>query len=400
MAFVAIIPSKDLPTQEAKLSFQLILLPSKIGIDLSDLYFNDLWLAISYGHECYLWCRLFIVSTEGLYEQDSLQGYLLNGDIDSSDYFCRNGQKIERLRIDNESWFNTIPQNSVAKIGNDVLESLQRIIDTCSAIRVMPPNEMLLAGISQNVSDIPASTQFRNIKRQLKTQYTISDLYKYSKYAQSWSPYEGLAFFQLERQKSSDMELLTGEINLLHSEAHVTEPNQYLRSVDMVLKEVHPDEIRVRHFINPPSSDIDSLGLDHFLKTERAEETHQRMVADLALRISTLGLTPYETNSIDLFAEGKNGTILIEVKSATPENFYRQCLKGAIQSKEYAYNLKTFSNIETRSTVIIQNTKNSKLQSYCQGLLKYMDVDMLSYHKEQGWPSRVVDFDKLIASIK
>jgi hypothetical protein len=174
---------------------------------------------------------------------------------------------------------------------------------------------------------------------------------------------------------------------------------EYIRSVDIVMREIEPDKVKVRKYINPPEAEIDYAGLDAYLKTERADIVHQTILSELAKRTILLGKRPWESNSVDLFVESTKSSILIEVKSADELSFYRQCMKGAMQLLEYAYCMKTQRNTDCRLLLVVQNIQNERLKTYLSGLLSQISILLLGYDGSQDWPKRVIGFDDLIRKI-
>ena len=401
MPFFIVIERQDLPPADgSQLSYQFVLPPSYMDAKVDQLYLDDLWIALLDKSARYLWCRLSVCSIEELLEQDVLEGYLLTGDVERSEYLLRPGEQSKELQIDKIAWVKSVPLNRVSVINEKEAESLVQAVEGCCPIRVIPPDPGLLRDISLGSMDLPPYLQLRYLVRQLKTKFTRSELYRYMKYPTGWSPFEGLAYSHFEIKRPDLAGTLYNVLCLGHTVSETGWSTSSARLVDTGLREIHPDRVRVRRFVNPPTKDIDDFGLDTLFKIDRAEAMHQRIVADLASRVHHLGRIPYETNSIDLYVQGDRACTVFEIKSSTPHNFYRQCIRGAIQVKEYCYALGFSRDLPFRSAVIIEHRADSGLQDYCRGFLQYMGVSMLYYHEAVSWPDRVPGFDETVASIE
>lgn len=399
MAYFILLPSEDLPRKEVGLTYQFVLSPHAIEIDPKSLYNNELWIAISYRNSTiYLWSLLSVSSIEELWEQDILLGYLLSGDIETSDYLFRLGQPTDRCLIESSTWIKSIRLNKVTEIDTPIAEELQSIIEGCCPIRMTKPNLRNADYVPPSQRDVPTIIRFRSIIQQLKRAYTLSDLYRYYKYP-DLPPYESFACSYLEQENSDIYKVIYSTVRPDSDNSSPKEAWQQVRTVDITLRTLITEDIHVRRFINPPASDIDSLGADNILKTDRAEAIHQKMLADLTSRIYSLQLIPYETNSMDLFIEGSNGCIVIEIKSATRDNFYRQSLKGAIQAKEYSYAVHAQRGFTPTTVVVVQHVENDTLEAYCRGFLSYLGIEMLLYKGKLEWPERVVGFDGMVSGI-
>lgn len=395
MPFLILVPREDLPTDESELTYQFVLRTGALDRDPGELYLNELWIAISQGSATYIWCKLSVNAVEELREDNISIGYLLSGETEMSDYLFRLGQAAEKFRIDNLSWIRDVPLNKVVGIPSETIEALRAVLDKSCPVRMVSPKLSLVSHFPLGTADVPCVMQFRALVQQLKREYTTSELYKCSKYP-ALNPFEALAYYYFESKRPDLSETLYEAVNPNCEGSTAGQAWRRIRTVDIGLRKVIPDRVKARRFINPPQNHIDALGEDLILKTDRAEASHQKILADLSSRALYLGLTPYETNSMDLYIEGKKGCIVIEIKSATQENFYRQCLKGAIQATEYSYALRAYRDASPKAAVVIERQESEQLEGYCRGLLNYMGIGMLSYRETLSWPERVLGFDRMI----
>lgn len=398
MAYIIIISRKDLPSHHA-LSYQYILKPSQIVFDVGKLYLDDLWFLFEHRGKRYVWCKLFISSIEELWHEDIFEGYLLQGSIDASEYYCRLNDEGEYLLVPGQTNLHSLILDVVHDLDIDDENALREIGRTCCPVRYYHPDLKVFDVIPKFDRNISAFVQFEIILRQLKESRTVKELFKYSKYPPDWSPYECFAFFYLESTRPNECKELKEELlNRGRLQEHTM--RNPLRTVDIVMREVSIENIKVRRFLKPQNESIEYMGDDSILKTDRAESAHQRILADLAGRIYHLGLTPCDSNSLDLFVKGNKGCAIVEVKSASSDNFYRQCLKGAMQIKEYSFVLNIAKSISPMAIVVIEDADGEQMQHYCRDLLKYMDIRLFIYKKDADWPLRVEYFDSIMEYIK
>ena len=392
MAFIITIPVADLPHNQQQLSYQFILLPTKTIIPPQDLYSKDLWIVTCDNGEGYLWCRLSIIAIEEIRDGDNLECYLLSGDVDRSEYFARASEKLKPLRVDSMAWFDAEALQKLTQISHDQEQALKTLVTDFIQIKLVKPSAAIVEHLWRPTTKHLGIDQFKSIVQQLKLKYTISELYRYNRHPSYWSPYESFAFSYVEQKFSTDAKTLT----LSSKSSASSEAAPYERTVDTVMRDLDPNRVRIRKYVNPPEIEIDTFGLDTYLKTERADSVHQAMLADLANRIIKLGQHPQESNSIDLFTEGAGSSLLIEIKSASEATFYRQCTKGAMQALEYAYCLKTHRGTNCKPVLVLQSIENDALKEYVSGLLGYLGITLLIYEGRREWPGRVPGFDSLI----
>lgn len=161
MSFLIVVPSKDLPKEEVQLSFQFILRPSEINENIGALYHNELWMVVYHRKKKYLWCKLMIESIEELREQDLLEGYLLTGDAEASEYFYRLGQEREKLEVDGLLVSKIISIKKVVGIDKCTVLRFRKVAEKCSAIKMVPPKDDIFTDLSTTTSGIPAMLQYR-----------------------------------------------------------------------------------------------------------------------------------------------------------------------------------------------------------------------------------------------
>lgn len=155
--------------------------------------------------------------------------------------------------------------------------------------------------------------------------------------------------------------------------------------------------MKARRFLKPRPDEINQSGIDSLFKTDRAEANHQHIVSELASFVISNGLDPKESKSVDMIVECGMEHILIEVKSSTSENFYRQCVTGAIQVLGYVYAMKSEQLIDTTPIVVVEHSIVGDLGLYFRSFLDFLGVKLMIYHDDQAWPQKIPRFVELLS---
>lgn len=157
-------------------------------------------------------------------------------------------------------------------------------------------------------------------------------------------------------------------------------------SVDTEFSEIEPGKIFAREFVS-----IDSkLGnLEEALKkTEHAEKIHQAMLKDISEFLIANGITPYESNSIDLLYKSRDKLNVFEIKSSNVDNILSQSSKGAFQLACYLNELsKDYDNLNSR--LVLHVTESPELQKYAVEALLRLGIEVLFYDPSRSWPNRI-----------
>jgi hypothetical protein len=122
----------------------------------------------------------------------------------------------------------------------------------------------------------------------------------------------------------------------------VSQPTPDLQSgpslrFDATLLPLDPDRVFARTYRSSKSFMDIRLGLE---KTQAAERFHQALVRRLARGLMANGVQPLATRSLDLAFVRTGVTHIVEVKSAYPENYISQFLKGLSQLLYYEAELR------------------------------------------------------------
>lgn len=162
--------------------------------------------------------------------------------------------------------------------------------------------------------------------------------------------------------------------------------------VDTFLEEMDIDKISPRTFLTKiltPSSDwID--------KTNDAEEAHENVLKDLALRLKERGFRIYKSRSFDLFAEKSSTRLLWEVKSANGVNTVAQGEKGVIQLLRYSTALSSERFAGTRFLLLLQDSKQPAVQRYLSVISARAGAELWLHDTRKDWPNRVNSIDSQV----
>lgn len=163
-------------------------------------------------------------------------------------------------------------------------------------------------------------------------------------------------------------------------------PNLSLPKVDIDFTKVNPKNIHARKFI---SSEGESKNLeDTLIKAENAEKMHQEMLKDIAEFLISKGVTPYESESVDLMYQSKNKMNVCEIKSATLDNLFDQSSRGAFQLTRYIEEIeKNYDDIFPQ--LILRKTGNREMESYVKKILLRMNIPVLYYDPNKPWPNKL-----------
>jgi hypothetical protein len=134
------------------------------------------------------------------------------------------------------------------------------------------------------------------------------------------------------------------------------------------------------------------------LEAKSSSEAHLLGADDIhyLTAVSKGNFLGFSTNKEMLNVQKERDNIVVEIKSANQTNFYRQCIKGAVQLLEYRYNLTIQRNLYCKPVLVIQSVENRELKIYLSGLLKEVGIQILIYDVQRGWPHRLSGFDDLI----
>jgi|GEM_PF-6298460 len=159
------------------------------------------------------------------------------------------------------------------------------------------------------------------------------------------------------------------------------------KGIDISFTEIIPENIYARQFIAGEST---FYNIEAALnKTDIAEKLHQSMLRDISEYLKSIGMSAYESTSIDLMIDSNGKIKIFEIKSANIDNLIAQAAKGAFQIACYATEMKKdFDSV--RTALIINKVMDENLEMFVLDSLKFLNMDCLIYNPDINWPHRIV----------
>lgn len=159
-----------------------------------------------------------------------------------------------------------------------------------------------------------------------------------------------------------------------------------LQSVDISLTPIDPNDIKVRHF----ASHVQNISVDEVMrKTESAERRHQEMLRDISEHLIDIGVTPYQSDSIDLAIKRHNKTILFELKSISASNLVAQASKGVFQLLYYSQMLNECDIPIGEMYLVVEAGNSLPVLKLIATIVAKAGAKMLLYDVSKAWPNRL-----------
>ena len=383
-----VIQSYKLSEVQKKLTFQLIIDPSALSLPIEDIYSGYIWIVVEKKGGLYLWCRLWPEAIEKLTEDERMRGYLITGDINKSEYFSRLDNQQSRYRIDQLGPYLGEERYGLNRVGGRTKRIFEDAMSSIP-IKMLPLEKMAEDLLIPPKSGANIPRWIDGAIKKLKRNYVCEEVYRYAKYPQRWSPYECIAIRYLRKYTTISKTKL---YEVIDSRSEV-EPQDIekagIKHCNFEFKQIEPSEVTFRTMVIPASPPSTVVWLKALEKTDRAERTHQEMLKDIASYLKSRRIVAYESLSIDMFIPGESADVVIELKSATDDNFYRQAVQGAVQLKEYCFGLEVEKERLCSPILIIQKAPKNSYVAHCLEFLQYLGVKMLIYDRSTAWPDRV-----------
>ena len=159
-----------------------------------------------------------------------------------------------------------------------------------------------------------------------------------------------------------------------------------LQAVDISLTPINPSEVKVRHF----AAHVQSVSVETVMrKTESAERRHQEMLRDIAKHFIEEGITPYQSESIDLAIKHGAETSIFELKSITPTNIVQQISKGDFQVLYYSQVLKDCGVGVKDMFLVVEAGCPDAVIAMMSAIVARTGATLLVYDAEKEWPARL-----------
>src|SRR5690606_38223543 len=115
-----------------------------------------------------------------------------------------------------------------------------------------------------------------------------------------------------------------------------------------------------------------------------------------AIRLKSIGITPLQSSSIDLFLATENAQSIFELKTTTQENILGQAAKGAFQLGCYKAALGSAEHIKSHLVLVMEATGIAELDSYASEILSTFGIRSLFYNVGKPWPDRLKGLEEFL----
>lgn len=247
--------------------------------------------------------------------------------------------------------------------------------------------KFLMSYVEKNIKEL-SSLGVTQIELELRDNFYEGELFLLASLQNNGDPYLSTAieiFSIINDVPLASLSSYTDKLNFLNK-------NQKVRKyyIDCMLRTFTEDDLVAREMIWNP----DNFGEDKFkaglLKTNLAECRHQEILRQLISQISSKGIVPLGSSSIDLAIEFDDIAIF-EIKSTTIANYKDQAFKGCNQLNEYAFNLSKKSNKNIVKFLILEMPSEAEVDAkYVSEICKLMNVIVIDFNFEKDWPDRCV----------
>lgn len=383
-AGLALSPSKNERT------FQLLVTLGQLHIkNLDEIYDSRIWVILQIGKDYFLYAKLHPCSVESIETELEEVRLLINSNINNSVYYLSSSDSIshEPYRVPKAITTNYSSKLTCISSGDTkILEA----IETNAIVRSFAP---LTAAIPAK-NDLPKITPrsnlnllVRSVLESAKRLFSVADLSRDARNP-SWDEYHYFAYEYIRNAQCFNEKEVDVAIRL----AQDGFKNATVCNVDTHFRSIDPEAVKSRTFVAPKENKIDSMAA-----TEKAEKSHQAILRDVSEFLLKSGITPFETSSIDLAFKHPLGLILFEIKSANPDNFFRQCKHALTQILQYAYELEKQNSDVRAKFVIVEKTASQIERQYIEDFFNHCGIGVLFYDQASEWPDRIIGFDSLIA---
>lgn len=187
-------------------------------------------------------------------------------------------------------------------------------------------------------------------------------------------------------RKGDPVSVLTQTVYGSETEEEDTVSSTFTKNIDLDFTEIDPETVYAREFVSSSYmlSDLESA----LSKTEAAEKLHQTMLRDIAFYLKEIGLSPYESASVDLMISLNGRRKIFEIKSSTPLNIIAQAAKGAFQIACYA-NAMAIDYEPLAASLIMHKIQDVTLEKFVHDALDRLGIKYLIYDPVIGWPDRI-----------
>ena len=338
--------------------------------------------------------KLYISKVEEFFddETESCMGFLLSADLLRSIRTVSNyTEGIENFNIALSESFSLGISECDVKSANQLID---RILSH-TAIRFKEPTEQDLAAIASNIQpELRTESIAIQILKQLSKNYPLSSIWGSRSYV---NPYSNFAINYLKKFQRQDEKDVIDIIKNYSGHFFGMEGENILSKsspvVDIDFEPIDVSRISSRKFVAIDKTIDLNISMQ---KTEDAEKRHQDILKDLCVYFMDNGLTPEQSNSIDLALRTKEQFAIFEIKTSTPDNITTQAAKGVFQLASYAVAIAKTGLNPPRKILILESSGNSDLDKFVCSTVAVLGVEPVIY-TECPWPDRLEPKFELIS---
>lgn len=393
--FVWRMPENAPIQSEGALTYQLLIPKASYGVHPKRLPNSIIWVIRESSKTPLLYAKLSVISIE-IIKTGPLAGFLiLDADIDRSFYLAPRNPKESDLWNTWPENISGLPINLIIEADRALSKKLADIVTNSIERRFAPPEKSLL---QDNERDLKAGSPrmlVQSTVRSLKRLYAIGDLPFYARHKPLWTVYESVTYFVLKKAGLAQKEIIEAldwYVNRRSKINVATSPQ-----VDTILRGVDPEAVVPREFTATGKTPDQETFISQLAKLDYAEKKHQAILRDLVCNCLSMGVSPLDSRSIDLALKVRDGRLhLLEIKSASPKNFFDQATKAVVQLLHYRYEMEQAGERIAGISVVIESCDNDELRTYTTGFLESLGVDVFIYSDNLPWPQRVPQLERLL----
>lgn len=364
--------------------FDLYIPSSWLGSSsVQDLCDGFLWLVFDFGTEKVLFAKIFVNGVE-VEKTGTTDGLVIFGDPASSEYYY-SVDSISNIACPEISISDL---SKVTQLSSQDANKLETLVNGSIKFVYKVPSSILKY---ENRALKPSKGNMRNlVKLESRFRKTLlfQDIPVTHSHPKDWSPYLSLAVAVLESFSSRGHVEIEEAARSIHGSGRI--------GFDFDFNNIDPQRLRIRTFTAPSNMPNSSEVL---AKLQSAETSHQEILGELALFVTSLSLIPEQSNSIDLLIETANDILICEIKSSSGSNTGSQCRKAIAQLVEYRYFMSDVTSKTIHPVLIIEESGNSELLSSYERIMKSVGITLLGYQRDIEWPFRCHGFFDLLSKL-
>lgn len=369
-------------------------LPSaRLGVAPGRLVGSRIWLVVKRGERFFLYAFISPSSLE-MYQEGKYQGdFLLRTEPLSSVRLLPRKESRDAWRLESENMAEGVHECSEA-----MLCIFLEKINKNQRVGFAPPSRLILEQIPR--------TPFRDFERAVPDQLmatlrtiAFGDAARSPSMPNSVSALGGFTMAVLNsthpffsRDAVADLVASLDPLAGTTKTATLRSPIDALKAlaalppmIDTSLEEIDMDKIAPRKYV----ASHEGPSLEWLDKVNDAEQSHERILKELASYLKDHGYRIYRTRSFDLFAEKFGEGFLWEIKSANCTNSVSQGEKGIVQLLRYSMALSETKFTNTKYLLLIEDSGQRAVHEYLSAMGSRTGAEVWLYNESKPWPNRV-----------